>query len=129
MEDQLVAIKAEKKLLANQILDKDAELLTLKSQVEALHVDKEYQLELGSIQGQLEAEISQRKTLENGIKSQLVDFERERAALDAEMQTHHKQLQVIKNELAVAHQSHTEYKLRAQRILQVNKNLVEIILI
>jgi len=125
LEDQLVAIKAEKKLLANQIVDKDAELLTLKSQVEALHVDKEYQLELGSIQGQLEAEISQRKTLENGIKSQLVDFERERAALDAEMQTHHKQLQVIKNELAVAHQSHTEYKLRAQRILQDKDKLLE----
>lgn len=127
LESQLAAIKSEKKLLFNQILDKDAELLTIKSKVEALHVDKEYQLELGNIQGQLEAEVSQRKALEDEMKSLQADFDRERAALVAEAQTHYEQLQVVKNELAVTHQSHTEYKFRAQRILQDKDKLFQVI--
>jgi len=124
LENQLATIKTEKKSLMSLILDKDAELLTLKSQVEAFHINTEYQLELGSIHGQLEAEISQRKGLESVIKSQLADFEKERATLTAASQSYHEQLQAVRNELAAAHQSHTEYKCRAQRILLVISSLL-----
>jgi len=109
--DQLSALVMEKSLLVNQMVDKDAELLTLKSQVEALHVNKEYQQ-------QLDHEITQRKSLENDLKLQSANSERERKIYEEE-------LQAVKNELALAHQSHTEYKLRAQRILQDKDKLIQ----
>ena len=54
--------------LADLIIDKDAELFTLKSKVEAIHVEQEHQTKLEHLQAQLECEVQKRQVLEIEIK-------------------------------------------------------------
>lgn len=111
--------------LADQLMDKEAELFTLRSKVEAIVVEKEHQTKLEHLQAQLETELRKKESLEAEAKFQLNLLEKERANFLAESQQNQQQLQSVKEELAVTHQSFNEYKLRAQRILQVVLLIVE----
>ncbi len=119
VEQQLSVLRKENMALADQLLDKDAELSTLKSKVEAIHVEQEYHTKLEHMQAQLEIEVKKRQSLEVEIKVQLNQLEKERCILMGESQQYQHQLQTVKEELESTHQSFNEYKLRAQRILQV----------
>lgn len=122
LEQQLSTLRKENMALADQLIDKDAELFTLKSKVEAIHVEQEHQTKLEHLQAQLESEVQKKQALETEIKLQLNQLEKERATLLADSQHYQHQFQTVKEELATTHQSFNEYKLRAQRILQVYRN-------
>jgi chromosome segregation ATPase len=119
VEQQLSVLRKENMTLADQLLDKDAELSTLKSKVEAIHVEQEYQTKLEHMQAQLETEVKKRQSFEVETKVQFNQLEKERCILMGESQQYQHQLQTVKEELESTHQSFNEYKLRAQRILQV----------
>ena len=119
IEQQLSTLRKENMGLADQILDKDAELVTLRSKVSAMHVEKEHQIKIEHLQAQLDAELKQRKINEEEAKLQFNQLERDRMQLASEVQQNSLQLQSVKEELALTYQSFNEYKLRAQRILQV----------
>ena len=125
MEQQLNGLRKENMSLADQILDKDAELFTLRSKVEAMHVEHDHQVKLEHLQTQLDTEVRRRITLENESKEESSRFERERSAFLAETEQYHQQLQAAKEELSATHQSFNEYKLRAQRILQDKDRLLQ----
>lgn len=125
VEQQLSSLRKENMALADQILDKDAELTTLKGKIEAVHVEQEYQTKLEQIQTQLETESQKRQSLEVEIKLQWNQMEKERCNLLAESQQYQYQLQTAREELEVVHQSLNEYKLRAQRILQDKDRLLQ----
>lgn len=105
--------------LADQLLDKDAALFTLRSKVEAVAAEQEHQSKLEQVQAQLSSELQKRQALETEAKLQLNQLEKERSSFLSESQLYQQQLQSVKEELAETHQSFNEYKLRAQRILQV----------
>lgn len=119
VEQQLSLLRKENMTLADQLLDKDAELSTLKSKVEAIHVEQEHQTKLEHMQAQLETEYKKRQSLEIESKVQLNQLEKECCTLMSESQQYQQQFQTVKEELELTHQSFNEYKLRAQRILQV----------
>ncbi len=119
LEQQLSTLRKENMALADQLIDKDAELFTLKSKVEAIHVEQEHQTKLEHLQAQLESEVQKKQALETEIKLQLNQLEKERTTLLADSQQYQLQFQTVKEELVATHQSFNEYKLRAQRILQV----------
>ena len=119
MEQQLSTLRKENVALADLIIHKDAELFTLKSKVEAIHVEQEHQTKLEHLQAQLECEVQKRQALETEMKQQLNEMEKGRSILLADSQHYQLQFQSVKEELAATHQSFNEYKLRAQRILQV----------
>jgi DNA repair exonuclease SbcCD ATPase subunit len=124
VEQQLSVLRKENMALADQLLDKDAELSTLKSKVEAIHVEQGHQTKLEHMQAQLETELKKRQSLEVEIKVQLNQLEKERCTLMGESQQYQHQLQTVKEELELTHQSFNEYKLRAQRILQVRDKIM-----
>lgn len=125
LEQQLSSLRKENMSLADQLLDKDAELFTLKSKVEAIVVEQEHQTKLEHLHTQLETELRKKESLEAEAKFQLSLLEKERANFLAESQQSQQQLLSVKEELAATHQSFNEYKLRAQRILQVIPITVE----
>ena len=119
VEQQMSMLRSENMRLADQTMDKDAEVCTLKSQLEAMHVEQQHKVKLETLQQQLEKETGKRQAAENEMKLQLVDFERRSSMIQSELQHIQHQLQGTKEELSVTEQSFNEYKLRAQRILQV----------
>ncbi|EFX88322.1 hypothetical protein DAPPUDRAFT_305656 [Daphnia pulex] len=125
VEQRVSVLRKENMTLADQLLDKDAELSTLKSKVEAIHVEQEYQTKLEHMQAQLETEVKKRQSLEVETKVQFNQLEKERCILMGESQQYQHQLQTVKEELESTHQSFNEYKLRAQRILQDKDRLLQ----
>lgn len=119
LEKQLTSLRKENMALADQLLDKDAELASLQSKVEAIVVEKEHQTKFEELKNQLEAGLKKQQSMELESKIQLSKIEKERDNYLAEYQQQQQQLSSIKEELAMTHQSFNEYKLRAQRILQV----------
>lgn len=105
--------------LADQLMDKDAELSSLKSKVEAIAVEQEHQTKIEELKKQLETGLQKYQSLELQSKIQLSKVEKERDSYMSEFQQQQQQLSFVKEELATTHQSFNEYKLRAQRILQV----------
>lgn len=120
VEAQLSGLRKENMGLADQMLDKDAEIFTLRSKVEAIHVEQEHQIKVERLQAQLDAEVKRRLSAENEAKDHLSRYERERSSHQNEMEQCHAQMLAVREELAATYQSFNEYKLRAQRILQVS---------
>jgi len=118
-EQKLSTFQRENLTLADQMLDKHAELCTLKSKLEAVQVEKTHETHLYDLQKRLESELALRKSTESRLQLQNDDFEKKKATLQSELEQLHQQLESTKEELMMAHQSFNEYKLRAQRILQV----------
>ena len=111
--------------LADQLLDRDAELSTVKSQIEAMHVEQAFSLKLDNLQKQLELEVGKREAAEHDKKVSAEDFERQKLISALEAQRLQEQLRMMKEENSTVDQSFTEYKLRAQRILQDKDKLLQ----
>lgn len=105
--------------LADSMLDKDAELTTLKSKLKSIDIEQEHRGKLETIHAQLESEIKLKESLEKEVKLQASQFEREKSSWLSESEQFKQQVELLKEELSSTHQSFNEYKLRAQRILQV----------
>lgn len=124
-EQKLSTLQRENLTLADQMLDKHAELCTLKSKLEAVQVEKTHETHLYDLQKRLESELALRKSTESRLQLQNDDFEKKKATLQSELEQLHQQLESTKEELMMAHQSFNEYKLRAQRILQDKDKLLQ----
>lgn len=119
LEQQISILRKENMALADQVLDKDAEIFTLKGKLEATNIEHEQQSKLEHLQAQLEVELQKRQLLEVELKLQITQLEKCHSDLLIESQLYQQQLQTAKEESTAAYQTFNEYKLRAQRILQV----------
>lgn len=105
--------------LADSILDKDAEITTLKSKLKSVDIEQEHRGKLETLHSQIESEIKLKESLEKENKLQVTQFQIEKSSWLAESEQFKQQIELLKEELSSTHQSFNEYKLRAQRILQV----------
>lgn len=119
LEEELTKLRKENMSLADSMLDKDAELTTLKSKLKSIDIEQEHRGKLETIHAQLESEIKLKESLEKEVKLQASQFEREKSSWLSESEQFKQQVELLKEELSSTHQSFNEYKLRAQRILQV----------
>ena len=119
LEVDISKLRKENMTLADSILDKDAEISTLKSKLNSIDIEQDHREKLETVHTQLETEIKLKESLEKEIKLQVSQFERDKSSWLASSDQLKQQLEILKEELSSTQKSFNEYKARAQRILQV----------
>lgn len=119
LEETMSKLRKENMSLADSILDKDAEISTLKSKLKSIDIEQDHREKLETVHAQLESEIKLKESFEKEIKLLASQFEREKSSWLSSSEQLKQELELLKEELSSTQQSFNEYKTRAQRILQV----------